>query len=226
MTTQQNNKYYVYRFLDNTNKVIYTGRTYNLEVRLFKHFGSRDQNLIKRNKRTEKIEYVSFNKKTYCALYEVFLINLWTPEFNTDSKYEEEIDPNLLDVEKLNWTSIDNSFMNDLKKRIYVSKTIYPPKKFSKKENDRFEILEEHLGLNLKRPEKIILTIMWRAKTINHKTIDTPFLLQKAKFSRSTLKIAITNLRNLGLIEVENNRTDTGNRVAYNNYYLTEGGGF
>lgn len=225
MTMQQNKEYYVYRFLDNSNKVIYTGRTYDLETRLFKHFGSRNQNLVKRNKKTVNIEYVSFSKKTYCALYEIFLINLWTPEFNTDSKYEEEIDPNLLDVEKLNWTRIDSSFMNGLKKRIYVSKTIYPPKKFSKKENDRFKILEESLGLVLTRPEKTILAIMWRTKEINRQSIDTPFLLQKSKFSRSTFKKAISNLRNLGLIEVKNNRNETGSRVANNNYYLTEGGG-
>ena len=33
--------YYVYRFLDKDNEIIYVGKTYNLETRLKTHFGKK-----------------------------------------------------------------------------------------------------------------------------------------------------------------------------------------
>ena len=70
-------EFYVYRFLDKNNKVLYVGRTNNLEKRIASHFLNKDAQIVKRNECTERIQYTIFSTKTYSAIYEIFLINLW-----------------------------------------------------------------------------------------------------------------------------------------------------
>lgn len=218
-------EFYVYRFLDKNGKPIYVGRTKNLKDRMAKHFLSRKKDIVKRNKITEKIEYLTFDKNTYSAIYEIFFINLWKPEFNIDSKYNEEITTGFLNTENLQWVELDVEHLKELKSKIHVSKKGSAFRDFRKNEVKSFEVLENRLNIVLKHSEKVVLALMWRAEK-NDELCDTSFLINKGNLSVSTLKRVAISLQEANLITVENTRSQNGRRQGTNKYRLTEGGAF
>ena len=86
-------KYYVYRFLDKDNNIIYIGKTNNLSRRMNgQHFSHRGHLVRECYIETEKIEYSQYKSSNMMSIYEIFLINKHTPRYNQEFNYDEGID--------------------------------------------------------------------------------------------------------------------------------------
>ena len=78
--------YYVYRFLDKANQIVYVGKTGHIEKRMTEHFSKQGHLTEEQYKQVEKIEYVELAFQLDMDILEKYLINLWKPPFNTVDK--------------------------------------------------------------------------------------------------------------------------------------------
>lgn len=93
--------YYIYRFINNENKVIYIGRTQNLDQRMKTHYGTKGHLPKQCYKNTKKIEYATCSNEIEMVLIEIYLINKYKPIYNNKDLYRGRI--TLTDFEKLEW---------------------------------------------------------------------------------------------------------------------------
>lgn len=77
------NSYYVYKFLDTNNNIIYIGQTNNIRRRIEQeHFTSMGHLTQECYKNTNKVEYVELNNGDEMNIYERYLINIYNPKYN------------------------------------------------------------------------------------------------------------------------------------------------
>ncbi|BDR81035.1 DnaB-like helicase C-terminal domain-containing protein [Clostridium tetani] len=82
-----NNKFYIYRFLDKNDDILYIGRTNDINRRLLKeHFTSLGHLPIECYKFIEKIQYAKFENESEDVAYEAILINKLRPKYNIQFK--------------------------------------------------------------------------------------------------------------------------------------------
>lgn len=85
-------QFFIYRFKDERDNVIYIGRTADLKSRIRQHF-SKDGHLPKEcYNRTKKIEYVTARTHNDMIIKEIYYIGKEQPEFNTQYKSGITID--------------------------------------------------------------------------------------------------------------------------------------
>lgn len=90
-------KGYVYRFLDEKNRILYIGKTVNMSRRMRQHF-SPDSHLKKNGKgdlyeKVCKIEYITCKDEFTALQKELMYINLYKPKYNSASKIRQIINP-------------------------------------------------------------------------------------------------------------------------------------
>lgn len=84
-------KYYIYKFLDKNNNVIYIGRSENIEQRIATHFSPSGHLPKKCYKNVKSVEYIEVDTKIDMFIMELYYINKFKPIYNTADKYEDEI---------------------------------------------------------------------------------------------------------------------------------------
>lgn len=90
-------KYYVYRFKNIDDKIIYVGKTNNIRTRMSQHFTS--GHLPKEcYDSVKEIEFIKLNSNTEMDIYETYFINKYNPRYNTMSNYNEHCLLQLPDV--------------------------------------------------------------------------------------------------------------------------------
>ena len=101
-------EFYVYRFLDKDNNVIYIGRTNNINRRILReHFTTNTHLAAQCYFETEKVEYVKFQNESEQVVYEASLINLERPKYNKQFNDNGEIKIEIPDFE---WTEFEWEF--------------------------------------------------------------------------------------------------------------------
>lgn len=87
-------KYYVYRFLNSENEIIYVGKTSNLQNRMKQHFSDHNGHLPKDcYDNVVKIEYIELNHPIDMTIYELYYISQYKPKYNTnDILYDNKSD--------------------------------------------------------------------------------------------------------------------------------------
>jgi hypothetical protein len=94
--------FYIYRFIDKKGKIIYIGLTsQKLDYRLSQHFngGHLPGNCYQS---VDAIEYSRVNSASEMRIYEIYLINKHSPEFNVEFNRAEHIG---FSLPELTWTS-------------------------------------------------------------------------------------------------------------------------
>lgn len=79
--------FYVYRFIDITNTIIYIGKTKDIATRMYQHKTSKKPFW----KEWYKIEYVEFENEAEQSLYEILMINKYNPKYNVKDKFEANL---------------------------------------------------------------------------------------------------------------------------------------
>lgn len=90
-------KGYVYRFIDENNRILYIGKTVNMDTRMKQHFSSKSH-LKKQGKgdlydKIQRIEYLSCKTEYDALVKELYYINYYKPKYNTASKIKQLIQP-------------------------------------------------------------------------------------------------------------------------------------
>lgn len=89
------NNFYVYKFIDKENNVLYIGKTNNLKNRMEEHFGSTGHLDNQCYNSTDKILYIELNNEDEMSIYERYLINKISPIYNkkhnNNSKFSFEL---------------------------------------------------------------------------------------------------------------------------------------
>ena len=92
--------YYLYRFLDENEKVLYIGRTNDITRRILKeHFTENTHLSNECYLAVSAIEYAEFQNESEEVAYEAILINKERPIYNTQFKDSAEFDVNLPNIE-------------------------------------------------------------------------------------------------------------------------------
>lgn len=75
--------YYVYRFLDVNENIIYIGKTADIKTRMYKHFGGRGHLPNDCYEKTKKIDFLELKDAIDGMLLEKYFIMKYHPEFNS-----------------------------------------------------------------------------------------------------------------------------------------------
>lgn len=75
--------FFIYRFLDNKDKLLYIGKTNDMKSRMSAHFGGGHLGRDKMNK-VKTVEYINFDNEPDQHVSEMYLINKHKPPFNTN----------------------------------------------------------------------------------------------------------------------------------------------
>lgn len=75
--------YYVYRFKNSDDEIIYVGRTTNLHNRMKQHFGNNSHLPKQCYDETYKVEYVTLTSEVLMVMAEIYFINSFSPKYNT-----------------------------------------------------------------------------------------------------------------------------------------------
>lgn len=101
-------EYYLYRFLDKNNKVIYIGRTNNINRRILReHFTNNTHLIAECYSETEKVEFVKLQNESEQVVYEASLINFEKPKYNKQFNDNGNIKIEIPDFE---WTEFEWEF--------------------------------------------------------------------------------------------------------------------
>ena len=80
-------KFYLYRFLDKNNNILYIGRTNNIRRRILtEHFTSKTHLRKECYLQTQRVEFAEFSNESEQVAYEAILINQNKPPYNTQFK--------------------------------------------------------------------------------------------------------------------------------------------
>lgn len=96
--------YFVYKFFNNRDEVIYIGKTVALENRIKTHFSVNGHLPAICYKETKDIYYTKFENNDEMSIYERYLINLHNPKYNTQFNNNTDFGFTLPDLE---WTKYD-----------------------------------------------------------------------------------------------------------------------
>lgn len=83
--------YYIYRFLNEDNEIIYVGKTKNIHYRMKQHFGGSGHLSSECYEETSCIEYLSIKTKIDMDIRELYYINQFKPKHNTQNKQKERL---------------------------------------------------------------------------------------------------------------------------------------
>lgn len=99
----------IYRFLNESDEVIYIGKARDLEKRIHSHTHLSDECY----KETKKVEYLQFNTDTEMIIAEVYLINKFKPKYNKSSKGKSVLTYVIAEIDNKKWINYgENVFKN------------------------------------------------------------------------------------------------------------------
>lgn len=94
--------YYVYKFINYENEIIYCGRTNNIDRRMTKEHFTKTGHLPEEcYSQVKEIWYAKLESKAMMKIYEMYYINKWQPYYNQKDKYDK---CNLVNLPELEWT--------------------------------------------------------------------------------------------------------------------------
>lgn len=119
--------YYIYRFKDKSGDIIYIGRTDNIDTRLSKqHFTVNGHLPEECYERTIKVEYAHVGGESEMKIYELYLINRYTPQYNiVDNRgdtFSFELPPLRWEEYKVNRESTAKEEIASLEKQVGLLK--------------------------------------------------------------------------------------------------------
>ncbi|UUV46551.1 nucleotide excision repair endonuclease [Bacillus phage vB_BanS-Thrax3] len=111
------NSFYVYRFLNKFNQVIYIGRTNNLKRRLEQEHFSKEGHLPREcYDECAVVEYMELSSESEMKIYELYLINKYNPRYNVMENRNDDF-KFILEEQ---WTKVkDNDIMTKKEYKLY-----------------------------------------------------------------------------------------------------------
>lgn len=89
--------FYVYRFINHNNQIIYVGRTVNITTRMSAHFGKNGHLPADCYKSVARIDYLSVKTKNDMKIKELYYISKYKPRYNTADMHDTSLNLNELE---------------------------------------------------------------------------------------------------------------------------------
>ncbi len=87
---RNDNGYFVYKFIDDNNQIIYIGKTIRLPARMVQHFKTDSHLTNECYDNVKCIFYCSFKTKAEMDIYEIYLIDKYRPRYNEKSVNQQD----------------------------------------------------------------------------------------------------------------------------------------
>lgn len=94
-------KYYVYKFLNDNQEVLYVGKTTNLKDRMFKHFNSGHLS-PECYSEVSSIRYIECKTDLEMTIKEIYFIDKYKPKYNSVFVNDESMDP-IEEFDNIKW---------------------------------------------------------------------------------------------------------------------------
>ncbi|MGL5348247.1 MAG: nucleotide excision repair endonuclease [Peptostreptococcaceae bacterium] len=91
---------YTYRFVDVNNRIIYIGKTVNIDRRIAEHFGGKGHLPKECYNSVARIEYQKHNTEADALIWETYYITLLSPKFN---KLQKSRDMPTIEFKEKEW---------------------------------------------------------------------------------------------------------------------------
>ncbi len=113
-----NNKFYIYRFIDKHDNILYVGRTNDISRRILnEHFTSLGHLPFKCYQSVEKVQYTEFENESEEVSYEAILINKLKPKYNIQFKDDGHFNIKLPEFQWKDFIFPHEYYLNYLKNR-------------------------------------------------------------------------------------------------------------
>jgi len=113
--------YFVYKFVDDHNQIIYIGKTIRLPARMVQHFKTDSHLTDECYDHVKRVFYCSFKTKVEMDIYEIYLIDKYRPQYNTISVYEQEEISSIV-LPELVWKEYHSEILNLKEKGTILNK--------------------------------------------------------------------------------------------------------
>lgn len=98
--------FYIYRFINSAEQIVYIGKTNNIKNRIRQHFGRSGHLPKEYYKQVSLVECLELDNESDMNILELYFINKWKPIFNT-SKKSSSILSIEIDESTFSWESVD-----------------------------------------------------------------------------------------------------------------------
>lgn len=118
-------KYYVYKFVDKNEDILYVGKTKNLKTRVQSHI--REKNWIEEGCRIYIAEVIS---QTDMDIYELYYINKLKPIHNVANAYDSEFSIELNELNFKHYQTVSEKDLTHRKKNAPISHVVEDPNEY------------------------------------------------------------------------------------------------
>lgn len=146
--------YYVYRFFNINNEIVYVGKTNNIDSRMRQHFSDKGHLKPEQYAQVQRVEYTECPSQLDMDILEKYLINLWQPPFNTVDRNSSISFFDLKNTKELKWIVYFNKSNNKVSA---PSPTINDEEEKLKKLKEEQESFIKELGVSNIIPENYIV---------------------------------------------------------------------
>jgi len=115
------NDYFVYKFVDDNNQIIYIGKTIRLPARMVQHFKTDSHLTDECYDHVKSVFYCSLKTKIEMDIYEIYLIDKYRPQYNKKSICEQDEISSLV-LPELVWKKYRNESLDLQEKRTIPDK--------------------------------------------------------------------------------------------------------
>nr|WP_195931217.1 GIY-YIG nuclease family protein [[Eubacterium] tenue] len=192
-------KYYLYRFLDREENIIYIGKTSNLDRRIRNHLYGNGGLSDECYSRLSKIQVLEFESQTLRDINEIYYINIFKPPYNKEYNYDEDSvyikglgyeEWKDLDIESMfNFSDKDLKYMQE-KRRSYCTQ-------------DDLEI-EDNLKIEIDLSKLYIGKAVIFMRERNNKFIIYAEYFDSSKNKKRQVKLSEFDNKNIAICELEN----------------------
>lgn len=196
--------YYIYKFLDENNEIIYVGKTRDINSRMSTHFGSNGHLTAECYNNVKKIMYFTCNSGADMDILERYYINKIKPKYNTvDTNLNLSFDFNLDHNPK--WVEYDLNIKYNIDKKETNHKVQEIYRYVSIKE------LSDEIGITVQAIYKRLNNMNSKFKKEHIKYINNKQMLDETIVK----EIKSINIDSENIIEIENIKDNTNYEKLY-----------
>ena len=181
------NDYFVYKFVDDNNQIIYIGKTLRLAARMVQHFKTDHHLADECYDNVKDVFYCSLKTNAEMDIYEIYLIDKYRPQYNQKSVYEQDEMSSIV-LPELDWKEYHSESL-DLKEK----RTI-PDKKTAAVIED-IRAMVNTLGGSLIDSRDRALILIGFAAAIRRSEL-VAIMMDDIEFNRDGLNITMQNSKN------------------------------
>lgn len=188
-------EYYIYRFLDKNNNIIYIGKTKDIYKRINDHFGVKGHLPKDCYDTVERVEFATLYSYIDMNIYEMYLIDTIKPIYNTQFIFDEE--ESSLNLEELTFKPYDKiiKFYTDSRKRYVVSENSFSnnvydiTKDLKKYDKLRYKIISQNHNVVLNKRDFLVFKFIIEHQNCTASTISSKFFNDSLRACQRRLKM-------------------------------------